>query len=57
MIRLMPQDAKTTMPKIFNVNFGENKKFLDSAEMKEYIEAIGSKMDDVEFKGFQQSYQ
>ena len=58
LLRFMPEDIRTVLPKLFNMNYGKkiNQQFLKSKNVDEHIDRMKGLLKDVEFEAFQQSY-
>ena len=57
MIRFMPQDICTVLPKIFNMGFRGNKAFLkDEDNVGEIVHEMQCKMRDKKFEAFRSSF-
>jgi len=56
-MRFMPEDIKTVLPALFNMEFGDNKEWIErEEEVEEHIEQMKRVLIDEEFEAFQQSY-
>merc|ERR1712173_108267 len=55
-MRLMPEDVKVIFPCLFNMDYGDNKQWIESKEVDECIENMNEGLMDTEFAAFQQSY-
>ena len=54
MIRFFPDDIKTVLPKIFNMDYGRNKQYIEkNQELDRRIQEMNGKVVDVEFAKFQ----
>ena len=56
-MRFMPEDIKTVLPMMFNMEYGENAEWIQrEKEVNDNIEQLTCCLKDVEFQAFRQSY-
>lgn len=56
-IRFMPEDIKIILPLLFNMDYGDNARWISEMnEVNGYIDRMRRCLKDVEFEAFQQSY-
>merc|ERR1711933_231124 len=55
-IRFMPEDIKTVLPVLFNMDYGDNRNYLDGKEINDNIQAMQERIVDENFEAFQQSF-
>ena len=56
-IRFMPEDIRTLLPVLFNMEYGNNAEWIAKDEsVNQYIDILHKGLIDVEFDAFQQSY-
>ena len=56
-IRFMPQDITTVLPILFNMKFEGNQDFVESEEIKEYVDELvkNKRFKDTQFEAFNNS--
>eukprot|EP00483_Globobulimina_turgida_P009741 UN09760 len=56
-IRFMPEDIKTVLPKMFDMGYADNQAYIDdNKDLEGMIKEMQEKLVDKEFKAFQESY-
>jgi len=56
-IRFMPEDIRDVLPTLFNMEWGDNAKWIKKEkDVQHYVDVMAKCLVDVEFKAFQQSY-